>query len=61
MAELSPWLQLLYILAEEASGLRCIKLGWGVQIVNFPGNVGEGQGRGLGEIMPTNGIESPRP
>ena len=26
MTELSPWLQLLYILAEEASGLRCIEL-----------------------------------
>ena len=31
MAELSPWLQLLYILAEEASGLRCIELGWGAE------------------------------
>lgn len=29
MAELSPWLQLLNILAAEASGLRCIELGWG--------------------------------
>jgi hypothetical protein len=29
MAKLAPWLQLLYILAEEASGLRSIKLGWG--------------------------------
>ncbi|TVY33768.1 hypothetical protein LOCC1_G008579 [Lachnellula occidentalis] len=29
MAEPSPWVQLLNVLAEEASGLRCIKLGWG--------------------------------
>jgi hypothetical protein len=29
MAELSPWLQLLHVLAEEASGLRYVKLGWG--------------------------------
>ncbi|PVH71889.1 hypothetical protein DL98DRAFT_660356 [Cadophora sp. DSE1049] len=28
MAELSPWLQLLYILAEKASGLRYIELAW---------------------------------
>jgi len=28
MADLSPWLRLLHILAEEASGLRSIKLKW---------------------------------
>ncbi|KAN0086460.1 hypothetical protein V8E54_000148 [Elaphomyces granulatus] len=27
-AKLSPWLGLLYLLAEEASGLRCIRLCW---------------------------------
>jgi hypothetical protein len=32
MAELSPWLHLLYILAKEASGLRCIELGWGADL-----------------------------
>jgi hypothetical protein len=31
MAELSLWLQLLYVLAEEASGLRCIELKWGAK------------------------------
>jgi hypothetical protein len=35
MAELSPWLQLLYILAEEASGLRCIELAWGAECEFF--------------------------
>ena len=29
MAKLAPWLQLLHILAEEASGLRSIEPGWG--------------------------------
>ncbi|KAF2241529.1 hypothetical protein BU26DRAFT_172565 [Trematosphaeria pertusa] len=43
-AELSPWLQLLDILAEEASGLRCLQLGWGAYV----GKIG---GRGLGDNL----------
>ncbi|TVY13898.1 hypothetical protein LARI1_G006212 [Lachnellula arida] len=35
MVELSPWLQLLRILAEEAGGMRCIELGWGAKC-EFP-------------------------
>jgi len=53
MAKLSPWLQLLYILADEASGLRCIELGWGVNS-DIPGARGLGDNldfvRALGKI-----------
>ncbi|KAF2715247.1 hypothetical protein K504DRAFT_457417 [Pleomassaria siparia CBS 279.74] len=31
-AKLYPWLQVIYTLAVEASGLRCIELGWGADI-----------------------------
>lgn len=54
MAELSPWLQLLQVLAEEASGLRYIKLGWGADLAGW---WGEGLGdnldfvRALGKIQ----------
>lgn len=44
MAEISPWLQLLSILAEEASGLRCIKLAWGADVERMGG-------RGLGDNL----------
>jgi hypothetical protein len=51
MAELFPWLQLLYILAEEASGLRCIKLGWGAEC-DFPWRFERGvRERGLGDNL----------
>ncbi|KIN06928.1 hypothetical protein OIDMADRAFT_46844 [Oidiodendron maius Zn] len=51
MAELFPWLQLLYILAEEASGLRCIELGWGADC-EFPWQLGRGaRERGLGDSL----------
>jgi len=51
MAELSPWLQLLYILAEEASGLRCIKIGWGAYS-EFPEQLRQGaRERGLGDNL----------
>jgi hypothetical protein len=49
MAELSPCLQLLYILAEEASGLRYIRIGWGAEC-EFPWRLGRGaRERGLGD------------
>jgi len=51
MAELFPWLQLLYILAEEASGLRCIELGWGADS-EFPQQLRRGaRERGLGDNL----------
>lgn len=51
MAELFPWLQLLYILAEEASGLRCIELGWGANC-EFPWQLRRGaRERGLGDNL----------
>jgi hypothetical protein len=51
MAELSPWLQLLYVLAEEASGLRCIELGWGAEC-EFPWHLERGaKERGLGDNL----------
>ena len=51
MAELSPWLQLLYILAEEASGLRCIELGWGADC-EFSWHLERGaRERGLGDKL----------
>jgi hypothetical protein len=54
MAELSPWLQLLYKLAEEASGLRCIELGWGADLEGmWRGGLGDNLDfvRALGEIQ----------
>src|SRR5437667_7158347 len=42
-AEISPWLRLLDILAEEANGLRFVKLGWGANPWVFGGGV---SGRG---------------
>jgi len=51
MAELFPWLQLLYILAEEASGLRCIELGWGADS-EFSWQLRRGaRERGLGDNL----------
>jgi hypothetical protein len=51
MAKLFLWLQLLYILAEEASGLQCIKLGWGVEC-DFPWRFEQGvRERGLGDNL----------
>lgn len=51
MAELSPWLQLLYILAEEASGLRYLELGWGADC-EFLWQLGPGaRERGLGDNL----------
>lgn len=48
-AELSPCLQLLHILAEEASGLRYITIGWGAY-ESPPWQLGSGTGgRGLGD------------
>ena len=51
MAKLSLRLQLLYILAEEASGLRCIELKWGAKC-ELPWDPGRGAGeRGLGDNL----------
>jgi hypothetical protein len=52
MAELSPWLQLLYLLAEEASGLRCIELGWGGNLKRMWRGLGDNLDfvRALGKI-----------
>ncbi|RDL36559.1 Uncharacterized protein BP5553_05911 [Venustampulla echinocandica] len=51
MAELSPWLQLLNILAEEASGLRCIELGWSADC-EFTWKLRRGaRERGLGDNL----------
>jgi hypothetical protein len=50
-AELSPWLSLLYILAEEVNGLRYIELGWGVNC-EFPWELERGvEERGLGDSL----------
>ena len=51
MAKLAPWLQLLYILAEEASGLRSIELGWGANC-DFHYHPERGtEERGLGDSL----------
>jgi hypothetical protein len=51
MAELSLWLQVLHILAEEASGLRCIELGWGAKC-ELPWDPGRGvKEKGLGDNL----------
>ena len=51
MAELSPWLQILHILAKEASGLRYIELGWGANC-EFPWHLERGATeRGLGDNL----------
>ena len=51
MAKLAPWLQLLYILAEEASGLRSIELGWGAYC-DFHWHLERGaKERGLGDSL----------
>ncbi|TVY91793.1 hypothetical protein LAWI1_G002175 [Lachnellula willkommii] len=51
MAELSPWLQLLRILAEEAGAMRCMELGWGARC-EFPWQFRQGATeRGLGDNL----------
>jgi hypothetical protein len=51
MAKLSPWRQLLYILAEEASGLLYITIGWGAEC-EFPWGLERGaRERGLGDNL----------
>ena len=51
MAELSTWLQLLDILAREASGLRYIRIGWGAEC-EFPSQLERGaMERGLGDNL----------
>ena len=47
-AKLAPWLQLLHILAEEASGLRSIDLGWSV---NYGFHEPGAKERGLGDSL----------
>ena len=50
-AKLAPWLQLLYILAEEASGLRSIDLRWGANCdFRWPLERGAKE-RGLGDSL----------
>lgn len=51
MAELAPWLQLLHFLAEEATGLRSIGLGWDA-ICDFSWHLERGaKERGLGDNL----------
>jgi hypothetical protein len=51
MAELTPWLQLLHMLAKQASGLRHIKLAWGSE-TEFPWHFERGaRTRGLGDNL----------
>ena len=51
MAEISSWIQLLYILAEKASGLRCIELAWGANC-DYPWQLQRGEReRGLGDNL----------
>ena len=52
-AKLSPWLGLLYLLAREASGLRCIRLCWDANlgsnvVVQYIGGRGLGLDEGTG-------------
>jgi hypothetical protein len=54
MAELSPWLRLLFMLAEEASGLRYVELGWGADFEGIRrGGLGDNLDflRALGKIQ----------
>lgn len=54
MAELSPWLQFLDILAEEAIGLRCIEHAWGADLdAMWRGGLGDNLDfvRALGKIQ----------
>jgi len=51
MAELSPWLQLLYISAEEASGLRYIRIRWGAECEFHWGLERGARERGLGDNL----------
>jgi hypothetical protein len=51
MAELRPYLQLLSMLAKQASGLRYIELGWGAD-TQFPWHLERGaRERGLGDNL----------
>jgi hypothetical protein len=51
IADLTPWLQLLDVLAKEATGLRSIELGWGTNC-HFPWHLERGaQERGLGDNL----------
>lgn len=50
-AKLTPWLQILHFLAEEATGLRFIELGWGASC-EFPWQLERGaRERGLGDNL----------
>jgi hypothetical protein len=51
MAKLSPWLQLLYILAEKVSGLRYYRIGWGAECEFHWGLERGARERGLGDNL----------
>ncbi|KAF2258939.1 hypothetical protein CC78DRAFT_89063 [Lojkania enalia] len=51
IAELSSWLQLLHVLADEASGLRCLRIGFGAEF-EYPRQLARGaRERGMGDDL----------
>ena len=51
MANVAPWLRILRVLAQKATGLRSFKLGWGANC-GFPWHVERGaKERGLGDNL----------
>lgn len=50
-SDLAPWLQLLHFLAEEATGLRSLELGWGANCASLPHLERGANERGLGDNL----------